>query len=379
MKTESIDFVSTQQPKSDITSTSTVPAGTTAVAMTARVQFPVIDLFKMLVAAFLSGLVFSSIAAGLTLLLMNHAEAQGTNNPNRDAATSYDTAKRSAKLAVKPQTIPIAAREPGVLNVGDGCELVPIEALDRDWRIRIYGGVDHDIAEIRVMQSFAIPAAAREVDADLNRRPSEGAIVASFHALLPEDAALSSFRVDAAASVAPQMAKLVTHDAFASMSHAAMRALRKSNRLVVLTNGRRIESASILNLKSGDTATVEYTYTVPIETFTGTGLFGLDLVLQSETQGSPTPSRITTTTGTVWVEWINAHPTQAASNATDIFIERVTDGANGAQVGEVLGASWFSPDLSVARKFTLTWNRLQSVASAGNANATSSRVAMASR
>ena len=375
MNRESIQPAAKQHTASAVTKASANPMVPPAIGTTARAQFAVLDLFKMLFAAALSGLVFSAIAAAVTLILMTQAEARATTKPSRGSATANDT----TKLTVMQEASASAALQPGVLSAGDGCERARIEALDRDWRIRIYASVDHDIAEIRVMQSYALPTAAGEVEANERGRPTDGkaGIVASFYALLPADAVLSSFRVDAAEPVTPQIAQLMTHQAFANLNHAARRALRKSNRLIVLTNGRRIESDSILNLRLGETVTVEYTYTLPIEKLNGTDSFSLNLALQTETPGSPTPSLATR--GTVWVEWVNAHPTQATSTATDIFIERATDGVTGTTVGELVGASWFSPDLSANRQFTLKWDRSQPVASANNANAINSRVVAASR
>ena len=255
---------------------------------------------------------------------------------------------------------------------------------DRDWRIRIHAGVEHDIAEIRVMQSYALPTAKGDAEFDSPGRKADGGYVANFYAQLPVDAVLLSFRADtdAAASVAPQIAKLMTHQAFTNMSSAAMRALRKSYRLVVLTNGPRLESDSILNLTPGETVTVEYTYTMPVKKFNPHGAFVLNIVLQGEasplmsapatasTSVSSAPIS-TPTTGTVWVEWIDAHPTQVTSTASDIYIERVShdaEGGNDSADADVIGASWFSPDLSAAPQFTLRWNRLPSAAAVNTAS-----------
>lgn len=382
MTTESIQSLAKQQTASAVAIAATISTVSPGLGTTARAQFAVMDLFKMLFAAALSGLVFSAIAAGLTLVLMTQADARGTTKSISGTATAEDTTTRTALLTVMPEASPSAALQPGVLAVGDGCERAPLEALDRDWRIRIYAGMDHDIAEIRVMQSYAIPEVADETETDESRRANnnKSGIVASFHALLPAGAVLSSFRVDATESAAPQTAKLMTYQAFAAMHQAATRALRKSRRLIVLTDDRRVESDSILNLRSGETVTVEYIYAVPIEKIGSTDSFSLNLILQTETPESSSPS--TATTGTVWVEWVNSHPTQAESNATDISIERVTDGVNGVKVGEVVGASWYSPDLSANRQFSLKWDRSQPVASANGANganAISSRVIAASR
>ena len=124
---------------------------------------------------------------------------------------------------------------------------------------------------------------------------------------------------------------------FSDLSAAQMHAFRKANRLLVLTNGHQIESDTILHLTPGEMVTVEYTYTMPIEKHRSNGADRsiLNLVLQAP-QAPPAESSnntpintanigaSNTTTGTVWVEWMSAHPSEVTSSANDIFVERAT-------------------------------------------------------
>ena len=290
-------------------------------------KFAMMDVGKILAAAMLSGLIFCSIATGLILLLMSGAEARNLSKDNLPASANNQP-NRVAKVDLLAELMPSAELVPGVFYAGDGCTRAPVAALDRDWRIRINGSM----AEVRVMQSFLMPA--------------DGPAVANFRAELPSRAILSSLRVDSATSASVQTAQMMTNLEFAAMSSAKMRALRKSNRLMVLINGRQLETDSILHLVPGETVTVEYTYMTPVGHANSAGLVNLNLVLQAK---SAQVSAITT--GTVWVEWIDAHPKNVVSQSNDIFIEETA--------GRISGASWYSADLSMTRQFNLTWDRLQ--------------------
>lgn len=296
-------------------------------------QFKVMDFFKILIAAVMCGIAFSLCAVTLTLLLTSNAEAGSVVVAKSSAAVTT-----ANKVATK--VTPSSEYTPGVLNIGDGCEQEPLSAIERDWQIRI----DGDVAVVRIMQSYLIPA--------------DGPTVANFQAQLPEGAVLASLKIDAAN--ASQTAKLMTHQAFAALSRTDMRALRKSNRLIVLKHNREIESDSILNLIPGETLTVEYTYAVPVQLLDGAAR--LNLVLQSEAalpyavhESAHELTRETTTykvaiQNTVWVEWVKNFPRTVSSKSGDISIEKSSEG--------ITGASWFSADLSANRQFNITWDRM---------------------
>lgn len=151
---------------------------------------------------------------------------------------------------------------PGQFSIGDGCGCEPLEAMERDWRIRIQS----DAVEVRVMQTFLLPI--------------DGPTIGNFHAVLPPHAVLSSLKVDAAALT--QTAEPMTAAAISNMGRAEMRALRKRNRLILLIDDRSIESDSILNLIPGETVTVEYAYSMPVERLNSTA--SLNLVLHADAE-----------------------------------------------------------------------------------------------
>ena len=310
-------------------------------------KFAALDVFKMLAAAAMCGIVFSLFAAGLTLLLMNSAEAHNLRG-EKPASSTHVPTKQVARSALVVDAPPDAGLVPGQFSIGDGCGREPLEAMERDWHIRIHS----DAVEVRVMQTFLLPI--------------DGPTVANFHAVLPLHSVLSSLKVDSVALT--QTAEPMTPAAFADMGRAEMRALRKRNRLIVLIDDRSIESDSILNLTPGETVTVEYTYSMPVERLNSTA--SLNLVLQADTaslyvvhddvdasdnndspdnKGRSGSQPLTSTAGTVWVEWLGARPTKVASASNDIFIEHTSSG--------IAGASWYSADLSATRQFDLMWDR----------------------
>ena len=312
-----------------------------------RAKFAALDVFKMLAAAAMCGIVFSLFAAGLTLLLMSSAEAHNLQG-EKPASSTYAPTRQVARSALAAEAQPDASFGPGQFSISDGCGREPLAAMERDWRIRIQS----DAVEVRVMQTFLLPI--------------DGLTVANFHAVLPLRAVLSSLKVDAATFT--QTAEPMTPAAFANMSRAEMRALRKRNRLILLINDRSIESDSILNLTPGETVTVEYTYSMPAERLNNTA--SLNLVLHADaaslyavhdnvdtsdkndspdSKGRSGSQPSTSTIGTVWVEWLGARPTKVASVSNDIFMEHTSSG--------IAAASWYSADLSMTRQFDLTWDR----------------------
>ena len=100
MKTASPQSVQPHQP-------ALATAPTTMSANAVKAQFVVMDLFKMLCAAVLSGLVFSAVAAGLTLLLMHSAEASAMTTLNCFPATPITIAVESNPFWLNDPNCPI--------------------------------------------------------------------------------------------------------------------------------------------------------------------------------------------------------------------------------------------------------------------------------
>jgi len=299
-------------------------------ASTDRAQFAIMDLIRMLAAAAVCGIVFSLFAAGLTLLLMNSAEAHNLNLKNStvegSALTSTtESINRCARPSGAVKAMSSVKLNPGQLVTGLGCDQETLEAIERDWRIRI----NDDVAEVRIMQTFLIPV--------------NGPTTANFHASLPDGAVLSSLKFDAGAIT--QTGEPVTLEVFTNMSRADIGAIHNRSRLVVVINDRHIESDSILNLTPGETVTIEYNYTMSVLHINNSA--NLNMVLQAETLSSYAASTITV--GTVWVEWLNQHPRKVTSALNDIYVDQTSNG--------VAGASWFSADLSASRQFNIQWDR----------------------
>jgi len=101
---------------------------------------------KMLGAAMLCGLAVSIAAAGVAIILSNDAEARLVQKES--SAFSPKHTEYVEEQASEPSP------GPGVLLTGDGCEGMPVQALERDWQVRI----DGRRVEVRVMQAFQIPA-----------------------------------------------------------------------------------------------------------------------------------------------------------------------------------------------------------------------------
>lgn len=301
-------------------------------------QFAVLDLFKMLAAAIACGIVFSLFAAGLTLLLMSTAEAH--HLPANNLASPAQQATALTNPAIESEVAAPAgmgaAIMPGLLKMGDNGASAALDAMERDWRIRI----NSNVAEVRVMQTFLMPA--------------DGPAVAHFQAVLPSGAVLASFKVDA--TDVTQTGELMAHQLFTEMDRAEVRnetrARHKKRRLTVWINDRHIESDSILNLTLGETVTVEYSYNMPVMHSNHSA--SLNLVLQADTaslHAAPSQSANNATsniTGTVWVEWLNTHPKKVVSASNDIYVDQTARG--------VAGASWFSADLSSHRQFNINWD-----------------------
>ena len=301
-------------------------------ASTDRAQFVIMDLIRMLAAAAVCGIVVSLFAAGLTLLLMNSAEAHNLNLKNsmmEASALTLTSTTESINRCARPsgvvKAMPSVKLNPGHLDMKVGCDQETLEAIERDWRIRI----NDDVAEVRIMQTFLMPV--------------NGPTTANFRASLPDGAVLSSLKVDAGAIT--QTGEPVTLEVFTNMSRADVDAIHNRGRLVVMISDRHIEADSILNLMPGETITIEYNYTMSVLHINNSA--NLNMVLQAETLSSYAAPTITV--GTVWVEWLNQHPRKVISASNDIYVEQTSNG--------VVGASWFSADLSASRQFNIQWDR----------------------
>ncbi len=284
-----------------------------------RMHFVVWDFLKMFTAAVLCGLAVSIAAAGLTLLLTPAAEAATI-----DVKSTDDDANK-----------PDAA--PGMLILGDGCDGITLEAMERDWYVRI----DGKTIEVRVMQTWLLP---EEVD---------GAAV--FQVLLPRNAALKKLSAQTAGR--EWAGRMISQPAYEKLSATEYRRLTRNQLLVVQSPEAEITSSPIIGLQAGDAVIVQYTYV--INSRTSTGIDSLELPLQSPDTGSaldnsPTdgihtiaPTRRPATPGSVWVEWAGQKPARLLSAPGESDIERIA--------GKIAGLSWASPALQPGERLRLSW------------------------
>lgn len=258
----------------------------------------------MIAAAIAAGLVISMVAATLAMLLSRTAEAAPATAPTANLAG------------------------PGILAAGMGCDSVPIEALERDWWVKIEGRR----AVVRVMQSFLLP------------EDSEGAAV--FSAFLPGKAVLQSLNLQT--TQAEYAARIMTRN-----ESDAYRTLTRQS-LIVTTDAQGEISTSLLpGLEESRVVTIAYTYAIPVE-FTGgkahlalplteTRFSSLDALMEADAIAAREPSR-----GAVWVEWTGSLPRRVDGAPTGTHFER--------EAGRIEALSWESQHLSPGARFQLSWS-----------------------
>jgi len=149
----------------------TVNSDQTQVAMSARPSFAPLDFLKMLAAAAASGVGVSIVAAGLALALAKSAGAEALQKNAVIKSTSTQS------LQPWPTVLQPAV---GGLYIGDGCDREPVDAIERDWLVKIDGHSTQMRAEVRVMQTYLMPA--------------QGSTNAFFEATLPPNATLISLK-----------------------------------------------------------------------------------------------------------------------------------------------------------------------------------------
>lgn len=284
-------------------------------AQSERMQFAMWDFLKMFFAAILCGVAVSIVAAAIALLLAHEAYA---------AVPVPDSAGSNAKLVndaipEKPQP------SPGLLLIGNGCDADVVEAVERDWKVTI----DGNSTEIRVMQTFIVPAG--------------DTMVSSFSAILPAGANLLRLSVHTAGSVWP--GKVFSADAYARLAPADFRNFSRRNLLRVQNDDGFISTDTIINIAANEELTVEYTYRMT--TVESTHVHRL-LVSLANGDLAGDAARSSSINGAVWVEWSGAKP-------RDLL--RIPSGASLETAGpQITGLSWASRQLENNSRFVLEWS-----------------------
>jgi hypothetical protein len=287
----------------------TVNSDKAQTASSARPSFAPRDFLKMLAAAVASGVGVSIVAAGLALALSNSASAEALQKN----AVGTATVKATSTQALQPTV--------GGLYIGGGCDREPVDAVERDWLVKI----NANTAEVRVMQTFLMPA--------------EGPTTAFFEATLPPNAKLIALKAHTPEKMLS--GKVMALNDFAGMSRRELNKFSRHDALMMWNDEGTLSTDQILNLIPNETVVVEYTYSINIQL--KNGLYEFDLALnntdtaENETISANKPNL---TSGTVWVEWLGAKPKRLSNMPIDVTLEESAQG--------ITGLSWFTPSLAPA-------------------------------
>jgi hypothetical protein len=268
-------------------------------ASSARPSFAPRDFLKMLAAAVASGVGVSIVAAGLAIVLSNSAEAE-TLQKNA-------IVKTTSTQALQPTV--------GGLYIGEGCDREPVDAVERDWLVKIDGST----AEVRVMQTFLMPA----------ERPT----TAFFEATLPPNAKLIALKAHTPEKILS--GKVMAMDDFAGMSRQELNKFNRHNALMMWNDEGTLFTDQIMNLLPNETVVVEYIYS--INTQFQNGLNELVLALNSVENEAVPASKPNLTSGTAWVEWVGTKPMRLTAMPIEAMLEESAQG--------ISGLSWFTPSL----------------------------------
>jgi hypothetical protein len=277
----------------------TVNADKAQSASSARPSFAPRDFLKMLAAAVASGVGVSIVAAGLALVLSNSAEAE-TLQKNA-------IVKTASTQALQPTV--------GGLYIGGGCDREPVDAVERDWLVKIGGST----AEVRVMQTFLMPA--------------EGPTTAFFEATLPQNAKLIALKAHTPEKILS--GKIMAMDDFAGMSRQELNKFNRHNALMMWNDEGTLFTDQIMNLLPNETVVVEYIYS--INTQFQNGLNELVLALNNMENEAIPANKPNLTSGTAWVEWVGTKPMRLTAMPIEATLEESAQG--------ISGLSWFTPSL----------------------------------
>jgi hypothetical protein len=296
------------------------------------------DFLKMLATAVLCGLAVSIAAAGITLLLTGSAEARRFQ---KEPATT------AAPRAVEIEDIENddLSPTPGTLLLGDGCDSLALTAIERDWQVRI----DGKRVEVRVMQTFQLPADSTEV--------------ATFHVQLIKGARMQSLA--AQSSTNDWAGDLISTDAYDRLTPAEYLSLSRNRILASHSLQGTVMTSPMLGLKSEEAITIEYTYVMTLDDVNGSSALVLPLEADGDyavngrapvdsDRASPTslmspPGSATkpAVRGAVWVEWIGSKPSRVMGLPAEADLE--------ISKSRIEGFSWATREIQPGARFQLSW------------------------
>ena len=287
------------------------------------------NTIKMLVAAIFCGLAVSFVAAGIAIVLASEAEARLLKRETTSTAPPRldDIEADDSKEAL--------AATPGTLLIGDGCDSLPLQAVERDWQVRI----DGNRIDVRVMQAFQLPAGSVEV--------------ATFHVQLPKGAGLRSLA--AQTSGKDWSGHLISDDQYDRLAPADYLTLTRNRLLVSLASGGTIMTSPIMDLQAGEVVTIQYSYEIASDGEGGRSSFELPLAPASHSTGwipaaaeGIHPSKSQSTKGAIWVEWGNKNPSQVWGLPVDAALE--------ISKSRIEAFSWSTQEIEPGAQLQLVWS-----------------------
>jgi hypothetical protein len=286
-------------------------------ASSSQPSFAPRDFLKMLAAAVASGVGVSVVIAGLALVLASSAEAR---------ALQKNSVVKAASVQSPRATV-------GGLYIGGGCDREPVDAVERDWLVKIDGHATQMRAEVRVMQTFLMPA--------------DGPTAAFFEAILPTNAKLLALKAHTPEKILN--GKVMAMNDIAGMSRRELNKFSRHDALMMWNDEGILSTDHIMNLIPNETVVIEYTYS--INTQLENGLNELYLALNTSDGETVSATKPNLTSGTVWVEWVSAKPKRLVGNPADMPVDvTLEESAQG-----ITGLSWFTPSLAPATAMKFAW------------------------
>lgn len=283
---------------------------------------------KMLIAAIFCGVTVSLLAAGIAIVLANDAEARPIEKDIATTAVQRPDDIRANDNEEFPPT-------PGALLIGDGCDGMSLQAIERDWQVSI----DGNRIRVRVMQAFVLPA--------------ESSQVANFHVQLPRGARLRSL---AAQTQNKDLAgHLISDEQYDRLTSATYLKLTHNRLLVSHSANGTVMTSPILNLRADEVVTIQYAYEIAADGENGNSSFKLPLApadhsadgtLAAAEHGFVSQSPLTK--AAVWVEWVGRKPTKVVGLPVDADLEITKS--------RVEGFSWAASDIRPGASLQLAWS-----------------------
>ena len=315
------------------------------------------DFLKMLAAAIVVGTAFSAVAATIIMIVASvspatasAAESSGDSGwvarhelltQPSDLAESFVAHTDDDRVAGHDADLEAHLPAPGNLYFSGGCHGTILVAGERDVQITIKGNV----AEVQIMQTFVVqPMDDSETD------------TAVFHAVLPQGASYSSFRVQSRGQ--DLLGQYAYHDNMDTDQTHAARQLQAKGLVRVYesiqpTAINALTSDTLFDIAGGETIVVTYRYQMPVEFRDGNKHLSVALAdpRHSDDDGHLPLAAHPDTAVSVWVMWADgqtfAQPKTLLEAPRGLTLER--------RHGRIEGASWSAANVTSGDTFHLAW------------------------